>query len=360
MKAGISRQLRFGHMCWLLAGLTVLAVALGPPLEPLSERLFAAHMAQHMLLATLAPPLLVLGIPKHPFARALRGHGRAVASLVRRAGVRDAWRFITRPAVACGLHAVAIWLWHAPTMYDAAIRHDLLHALEHANFLGTGVLLWWSILRPSRARGRSREGLAVGMVVLFATTVQTGALGALLALSRRVLYTTPPGASTPWGLSALDDQHLAGLLMWVPGSVLYLIMMSILFVAWVDEPDRRRAGRVAITAAAAGFVITGCGRGGARSVPRGDPERGRAAIAAAGCGACHAISGVPGADGDVGPPLAGLARRAIIGGVLSNTPENMTAWLEDPPAYAPRTTMPNLGLSPSSARDIAAYLYSLK
>lgn len=104
----------------------------------------------------------------------------------------------------------------------------------------------------------------------------------------------------------------------------------------------------------------GCRRAQAVSVPGGDPQRGKAAISAMGCGACHAIGGIPLAHGEVGPPLDGIARRAIIGGTLPNTPENMILWIEDPPAIAPNTAMPNLGVSPQAARDIVAYLYSLQ
>jgi cytochrome c2 len=89
-------------------------------------------------------------------------------------------------------------------------------------------------------------------------------------------------------------------------------------------------------------------------------DRGRQAIETIGCGACHVVGGIPGAVGEVGPPLSGVARRAIIGGVLPNTPNNMVAWIEDPPSFAPNTAMPNLGVTTATARDIVAYLYTLR
>lgn len=106
--------------------------------------------------------------------------------------------------------------------------------------------------------------------------------------------------------------------------------------------------------------LAACQRAQAGVVAGGDPKRGKQTIEAMGCGACHAISGIPGAHGAVGPPLAGVASRSIIGGVLPNTPENMMAWIEDPPSLAPRTAMPNLGVTPQAARDIVSYLYTLK
>jgi cytochrome c oxidase assembly factor CtaG len=328
------------QVLWFLAGLATLGAALVSPLEPLSERLFSAHMTQHILLATVAPPLLVLGAPQFRVTR-----------------LAGAWRFATQPVVAWVLYATAIWIWHAPALYERSLRNDALHAVEHVTMLGAGICLWWGILRPRETGVEARRAArAVGIVTLFATALQTSALGALFALSRHVIYPTQSSAAGAWGMTPLDDQRLAGMLMWVPGGILYVIMMSVVFVAWLDGPGRRVRAAVGVGAGALG--LTSCGRAEARMVPGGDVERGRAAIVAAGCGACHVVPGIPGAAGAVGPPLAGLAGRSIIGGVLPNTPDNMVAWLEDPPAFAPRTTMPNLGLAPQSARDIAAYLYS--
>lgn len=96
------------------------------------------------------------------------------------------------------------------------------------------------------------------------------------------------------------------------------------------------------------------------AVAGGDAERGRAAIRAYGCQTCHTIPGVPGADALVGPSLAGLATRAYVGGVFSNTPENLVMWIQDPKAASPRTAMPDVGVTAEDARDIASYLYTLR
>jgi cytochrome c2 len=105
-------------------------------------------------------------------------------------------------------------------------------------------------------------------------------------------------------------------------------------------------------------LVAGCERAEARAVPGGDADRGKATILAAGCGACHVIAGVKSAHGQVGPPLSGVANRSVIGGVLPNTAENMMRWIEDAPSISPHTAMPNLGITPSQARDITAYLYA--
>jgi cytochrome c2 len=307
-------------------------------------------MIQHMLLAVVAPPLVVLAAPETVLLRTLPVRGRR---LVGRLRARMHWfvGLATAPFAAWLLHAGAIWMWHVPRLYELALVSDVAHAAEHLSFVGTGCLLWWSIL--------ARRRYALGIILLFGTAVHSGALGALLAFSNHVLYPVQTAAAAHWGLTPLDDQRLAGLVMWVPGGVLYVVAMSVLFVAWLDPPARRRA-KQAVLGVAAGAALSACGRAQASVVQGGDAERGRQTIEAMGCGACHVIAGVPGARGEVGPPLSGVAQRAIIGGVLPNTPENMMAWIEDPPSLAPRTAMPNLGVTPQAARDIVAYLYTLR
>jgi cytochrome c2 len=190
--------------------------------------------------------------------------------------------------------------------------------------------------------------------------MQTGALGALLALSHRVIYPLQSTHALRLGLSPLEDQQLAGLVMWIPGGLLYTVAMCVLFIAWLEPRARARVARAAVagtTAAASGAIAC---RAEPSAIAGGSIDRGRQAIESVGCGACHVVAGIPGAVGQVGPPLTGVATRAIIGGVLPNTPENMVAWIEDPPSLAPNTAMPNLGLSQADARDIVAYLYTLK
>lgn len=353
---GVGRGIRRGQMVVFAAALGLLALALLPPLEPMSETSFAAHMVQHMLIATVAPPLLLLGVPATGFLWSLPRRGRrAVALRARRWSRGSAWVLITTPGIACLLHAVAIWAWHAPVFYEAALHREVVHAVEHATLLGTGMLLWWRIVRPSGSR---RAAYGAGMIMLFITAMHTGILGALIALSPRVLYPGQTAAANPLALSAMVDQELAGLVMWVIGGGLYIVAIAMLFVGWLEPGARRAWSRKAATAAVAGAIVTtDCSRPPA-SVAGGDARRGEQLIAATGCGACHEIAGIRGARGAVGPPLTNVRRRAIIGGALPNTPENMTLWIEDPPSISRNTAMPNLGLTPQQARDIVAYLYT--
>jgi cytochrome c2 len=198
--------------------------------------------------------------------------------------------------------------------------------------------------------------------------VYTGGLGALLTLARTSWYPSYGRAAPFWGLSALEDQQLAGLIMWVPGGISYLVATLWLVIAWLQASEARvvrlERARGAPAAALLMLWLAGCGQGGtispaeAGQLTGGDAARGRLAIRHYGCGSCHQIDGVAGADGVVGPPLDGIGSRVYLAGVLANTPANLTRWIQSPREVDPRTAMPDVGVSPEDSRDIAAYLYT--
>lgn len=116
---------------------------------------------------------------------------------------------------------------------------------------------------------------------------------------------------------------------------------------------------------AAALCVGACGEGNsaaydAATLAHGSPRRGHDLIVQYGCGSCHTIPGIPGADATVGPPLTGIAERSFIGGVLTNTPDHMVSWIKDPPKIDSLTAMPNMGVNDRDAHDIAAYLYTLR
>ena len=123
---------------------------------------------------------------------------------------------------------------------------------------------------------------------------------------------------------------------------------------------KRYTSRVRASSVAIIMTIAGCSAADATPIPGGNRDRGAQTIAAMGCGACHHIPGIPGADGLVGPPLDNIAQRGILAGELANTPENMVRWIRDPQAIEPATAMPNLHVDEQSARDIVAYLYTIR
>jgi cytochrome c oxidase assembly factor CtaG len=357
LHAGIGRGVRRWQAWCFALGLVVLAVALMTPLDPMAEDLFSAHMVQHVLLAIVVPPLLVLGAPLTATVWALPPSARrSVTRAVKRIEWLSAsWRMLTAPTIAWVIHGVALWSWHVPRLYSLALEHPAVHAVEHASFVGTAGLMWWSILCPRQSR---RTAYGFGVLILFATMLHSAALGALITLSHRVWFPIHASGAAVWGLTALEDQQLAGLIMWVPGGLLYLAAMGALFLAWMRRNENTR--RAASAAALAALALSGCARAEGSIVPGGNVERGRESIGAAGCGSCHTVAGVTGAHGLVGPPLTGVASRSMIAGELPNTPENMERWIMNPPAVEPGTAMPNSHVSEQEARDIVAYLYTLR
>ena len=345
------------------AGWGALAAALASPLHPLGSVLFSAHMAQHEVVMVLAAPLLVLGRPVVPFLFALPiGWRRRIGAWARNPRWSAGWGRLTEPLAAWVIHALAILVWHLPVLYGATLRSDAAHGLQHASFVGTALLFWWSLLQRG---ARARPGAAV--LYLFLMALYTGGLGALITLSETPWYAAYGAAAPAWGLTSLQDQQLAGLIMWMPGGLAYLVAALALVAGWLRRGELKARPLGAVASAGAMLLVVavgGCGidrESADRTAARltgGDPARGPAAFRAYGCQACHTLGGVPGADAVVGPPLDGLAARAYIAGVLPNNGENLVRWIRDPQGVDGKTAMPDVGVSERDARDIAAYIYT--
>jgi cytochrome c oxidase assembly factor CtaG len=208
------------------------------PLHPLGGALFSAHMVQHELLMALAAPLLVLGRPVIPLLWALPiGWRRAAGAAVRGGPLRGAWRVLSAPFAAWLLHGAALWLWHLPGPYQATLASDALHTLQHASFLGTALLFWYALFHGRQ--GRMGRGAAV--FYLFATAMHSGGLGALITFARHPWYPAYGAAAAAWGMSPLEDQQLAGLIMWIPAGVSYLVAGLALVAASMRESERKAA-----------------------------------------------------------------------------------------------------------------------
>jgi putative membrane protein len=203
-------------------GLLTLFVALISPLDRLSGVLLTAHMIQHMLLMVVAAPLLVFSLPLGPILLGLPGAlEQKVGRWWQRATFLPAlWRFLTLPLIAWLLHAAAIWLWHIPGLYEAALHSEWIHAAEHASFLGSALLLWWVVVDQSR-RSHHKDWL-VTIGILFTTALHSSLLGALMAFAEYPWYPIYTIATAAWGLTPIDDQHLAGSIMWMPMGLVYL------------------------------------------------------------------------------------------------------------------------------------------
>jgi cytochrome c oxidase assembly factor CtaG len=207
-----------------------LFVALISPLDILGEQFATFHMLQHLLIADIAPICFTLGLTKW----ILRPVTRRIHHIEKAAGP------FGHPAFGVIAYVGAMWLWHIPYMYEAALRHGGVHVLEHLTFAAAGLLYWWHLLSPIRSRLRLG---GMGPVLYMASTkILVGLLGILLAFAPSMLYGFYETGGTRWGLPALDDQHVAGLVMALEQSIVMgnaLAYLIIRMLAESEEEDRR-------------------------------------------------------------------------------------------------------------------------
>jgi len=226
-----SRAARTGQLVAFALGWLSLVGALLSPLDTLSDALFSAHMVQHESMMLIAAPLFVLGRPLGVWIWALpRGARQAVGRGVRSRGFASSWRWLSAPLTAWILHAAALWAWHAPLLFEAALRNPAIHTLQHASFLSTALLFWWTVFGESGRRRSSGHA----MLSLFTTMVHTSALGALISLSPGLWYPYYVEPTSALGVDPLHDQQLGGLIMWVPGALAYLIGALAVAARWLN------------------------------------------------------------------------------------------------------------------------------
>jgi len=235
-RAGVGQGIRRWQAARFAGGWLSLLVALVSPLDALGGILFSAHMAQHEVLILVAAPLMVLGRPLAPFLWALPRDVREEAGRVSQAPwLALSWRRLTAPATVFVLHALALWIWHLPGLYQATLDDDFVHALQHLSFFLSAALFWWALIH-----GRfGRLGYGAAVVYVFATSMHSGILGALLTFAPRLWYPIYQARTSRWGLSPLEDQQLGGLLMWIPGGLVYLVAGLALAARWSGLADVR-------------------------------------------------------------------------------------------------------------------------
>jgi putative membrane protein len=228
--------LRRWEVAAFVGGWLALLVALVSPLDALSDLLFSAHMAQHELLMIVAAPLLVLGRPLVVFLWALPPRARVrLGGWSRARAWRAAWHGVSGPLAALLAHGLAVWIWHLPSWHEAALRSEGVHLIQHLSFFWTAALFWWAVVH-----GRyGRIGYGVAVVFVFATAVHTSVLGALITFATRVWYPLYGDRARAWGIVPIEDQQLAGLIMWVPAGALLMVIGLGLFAAWLGESERR-------------------------------------------------------------------------------------------------------------------------
>jgi len=221
-----------------MAGLASIVLALCSPLDALGHHLLQAHMVQHLLLMLVAPPLLWLGAPVAPMLLGLpRAIRRAVAVGLAARPIRAASAVLAHPGVSWTAFVVAFWMWHVPALYDLALRSDVWHHVEHLCFFATALLFWRPVILAWPARSPWPRWAMIPYLVL--AEFQNTTLAAILTFSDRVIYPAYESASRLSGPSALEDQALAGVTMWVPGSIAFLLPVLWLVVTALAAPGPR-------------------------------------------------------------------------------------------------------------------------
>ncbi len=217
-----------------IIGLLSLATALLSPIDALAAQSFSFHMAQHMLLLDLVPIFCIVGLNKiilRPATRRLQALERALGPLM-------------HPAVAVVLYIVAMWAWHVPAAYDAALNNATVHVLEHVSFLSIGFLYWWQLLSPIRSRFR---GGAMGpLLYMVSTKIGVGLLGIILTFAPNPLYPYYEMREPIFGLNASSDQQISGALMALEQTIVMGIALAYLLFRAIDESEREQRRREAL------------------------------------------------------------------------------------------------------------------
>ncbi len=221
---------RTGQTIAFFSGMFIMFLALVSPLDELGDSyLFSAHMLQHLFLTIIGPPLLLLGTPEWLVNQALRN--QIIFQIA---------KVMTYPVVAFVLFNVDFWLWHAPPLYNATLENQTIHILEHLTFIIFGLCYWWPIFSPTK----KLPPLPIGgqILYLFLSGMPSVLLGAGLTFTPP-LYAPYIAAPRIWGISAATDQQLGGLIMWVPVSIFYIVIMSILFIRWMLQQEEKQQAK---------------------------------------------------------------------------------------------------------------------
>jgi len=220
---------------FLLAGATI------SPLHEGGEHSFTLHMIEHEVIMLVAAPLMALSRPLGVMIWAFPGPARsAMSSWARGGAIYWLWRHATAPVTATVVQLAVIWLWHAPALFEQALRHEGWHVLQHVCFLLSALLFWWAMLFGRQ--GRSGYGLAA--LCLFVTSLGGGALGALMTFAISPWYADYAAMGLGLlGLTPEEDQQLAGLIMWIPGGMVHAAAALIMLMRWLGNgrPDPRRS-----------------------------------------------------------------------------------------------------------------------
>jgi putative membrane protein len=217
-----------------VVGLLFIWIATASPLAALDHEMLTAHMAKHLLLMTLAPPLILLGMPRKPLAHSLlQRFSKAIGRPSRSGPMQQFASAITHPAFCWFAAAATLVVWHIPSVFMLGLRSPMWHGIEQASFLVTGLLFWWPVVQPSQNCSQWPESSI--LLYMFLATLPCDILSGFLVFCDRVVYPVFLSSPRSFGLSALEDQQCAGALMWTCVTLVYLIAGAV-FTAHLLSP----------------------------------------------------------------------------------------------------------------------------
>ncbi|MBI4307082.1 MAG: cytochrome c oxidase assembly protein [Chloroflexi bacterium] len=262
-----SHPVRTWQQVSFAAGQLLLFISLCSPIDPLSDQFFFMHQIQHLLLRVMAPVLILLGAPLTPVLRglpagALQEIVRPVASSRR---MRRFYSLVTNPIVTLALFIGALWIWQAQPLQNLVVRNTGVHLLMHFSMFASAMLYWWLVIDPMPHRSRVHYGLRVLYVAI--TIVPNTVLGAMLVFSRIPLYAAYGEAGRIWPTSALNDQIIGGLILWLPPEMMSVTVAGIIFVLWFMHEERLSSARAAAEIARRRAAMRIHGNGTAASIP---------------------------------------------------------------------------------------------
>jgi cytochrome c oxidase assembly factor CtaG len=224
-----------------LSGLALVGLALMSPIDVLASQLFFIHMIQHLLLVMLAPPLLLLANPFPFFLWGLpvEARGQVAHLFTPQSAFRRTLRSLTPPGLVWLIFIATFLGWHDPNAYNLALRSDLIHNLEHLTFFGTALLFWWHVIRVGpRIHGRFPPGARIAY--LLATVPVNMLTGIVIAFTTQPIYTYYTTVPRLLGLTVMQDQMLGGVIMWIPGSMMYIIAALILIARLIQAEESKQ------------------------------------------------------------------------------------------------------------------------
>ncbi|HSZ15501.1 MAG TPA: cytochrome c oxidase assembly protein [Terracidiphilus sp.] len=233
-------QFTGGRLFSFLSGMTALWIAIGSPLDAFADVLLSAHMIEHLILMSIVPPLVLLGQPTVPLLRGLPRVARIhiAGPLLRLQQLRRLGHQLVRPRFAWLAMNVTFLGWHIPTAYDFALEHENWHDFEHICFLGTSLLFWWCLIRPWPAAPHPHRW-SILLYLISADVINT-ALSAFLAFCNRPVYAFYSIHANPFGIQPLPDQVLGAVIMWVFGSLAFLIPATAIAFALLQPTHNRK------------------------------------------------------------------------------------------------------------------------